>query len=95
MPTVSTNKRYENLAASIGSTNETRNQSYSNDFDSLEAPTFLGCFKLPVPLEVGRLQTITCASVRVRQAGWKAIRGVFGLKHSYYAQETYYLKALN
>ena len=60
-----------------------------------QAPTFLGCFKLPVPLEVGRLQTITCASVRVRQAGWKAIRGVFGLKHSYYAQETYYLKALN
>ena len=24
-------------------------------FDSLEAPTFLGCFKLPVPLEVRRL----------------------------------------
>ena len=24
-------------------------------FDSLEAPTFLGCFKLPVPLQVGRL----------------------------------------
>ena len=43
------------LAASIGSTNETFNQSYSNDFDSLEAPTFLGCFKLPVSLEVGRL----------------------------------------
>ena len=37
------------LAASIGSTNETFNQSYSNDFDSSEAPTFLGCFKLPVP----------------------------------------------
>ena len=49
MSTVSTNKRYENLAASIGSTNETLNQPYSNDFDSLEAPTFLGCFKLPVP----------------------------------------------
>ena len=37
------------MAASIGSTNETFNQSYSNDFDSSEAPTFLGCFKLPVP----------------------------------------------
>ena len=37
------------LAASIGSTNETFNQSYSNDFDSSEAWTFLGCFKLPVP----------------------------------------------
>ena len=49
IPTISTNKRYENLTASIGSTNETLNQSYSNDFDSLEAPTFLGCFKLPVP----------------------------------------------
>ena len=35
IPTISTNKRYENLAASIGSTNETLNQSYSNDFDSL------------------------------------------------------------
>ena len=55
IPTISTNKRYENLAASIGSTNETLNQPYSNDFDSLEAPTFLGCFKLPVPLMVGRL----------------------------------------
>ena len=53
MPTISTNKRYENLAASIGSTNETLNQFYSNDFDSPEAPTFLGCFKLPVPPEVG------------------------------------------
>ena len=40
-----------------------------NDFDSLEAPTFLGCFKLPVPLAVGRPQTITCAAVRVQQAG--------------------------
>ena len=44
---------------SIGSTNETFNQFYSNDFDSSEAPTFLGCFKLPVPLAVGRPQTIT------------------------------------
>ena len=43
------------MAASIGSTNETLNQSYSNDFDSSEAPTFLGCFKLPVPLAVGRV----------------------------------------
>ena len=41
IPTISTNKRYENLAASIGSTNETLNLSYSNDFDSSEAPTFL------------------------------------------------------
>ena len=40
------------MAASIGSTNETLNQSYSNDFDSSEAPKFLGCFKLPVPLAV-------------------------------------------
>ena len=69
IPTISTNKRYENLAASIGSTNETLNQSYSNDFDSSEAPTFLGCFNLPVPLVVGRPQTITCTAVRVRQAG--------------------------
>ena len=36
-----------------------------------EAPTFLGCFKLPVPpaVAVGRPQTITCAAVRVLQAG--------------------------
>ena len=61
MPTISTN---ENLAASIGSTNETLNQSYSNDFDSSEAPTFLGCFKLSVPLMIRRLQTITCAAVK-------------------------------
>ena len=38
-------------------------------FDSWEIPTFLGCFELPVPLVVGRPQTITCAAVRVRQAG--------------------------
>ena len=82
------------MAANIGSTNETFNQSYSHDFDYSEAPTFLGCFKLPMPLTVRRLQTTTCAAVRVQQAGWKAIRGVFGLKHSY-AQETTYLKALN
>ena len=54
------------MAASIGSTNETLNLSYSNDFDSSEAPTFLGCFKLPVPLAVVRLQTITQAAVRVQ-----------------------------
>ena len=28
-----------------------------------EAPTFLGCFKLPVPPAVGRPQSITCAAV--------------------------------
>ena len=50
------------MAASIGSTNETFNQSYSNDFDSSEAPTLLGCFKLPVPPAVRRPQTITCAA---------------------------------
>ena len=52
------------MAASIGSTNETLNQSYFNDFDSSEAPTFLGHFKLPVPLAVGRPQTITCAACK-------------------------------
>ena len=71
LPVFSTYQLYqqikdENLAASIGSTNETLNQSYSNDFDSSEALTFLGCFKLPLPLTVGRLQTITCTAVRVR-----------------------------
>ena len=66
IPNISTNKRYENLAASIGSTNETLNQSYSNDFDSSEGPTFLGCFKLPVPLMVRRPQTITCAAVKIQ-----------------------------
>ena len=30
------------------------------------SPTFLGCFKLPVPLSVGRPQTITGAAVRVQ-----------------------------
>ena len=69
IPTISTNKRYENLAASTGSTNETLNRSYSNDFDASEAPTFLGCFKLPVPPAVRRPETITCAAERVLQAG--------------------------
>ena len=57
------------LAASIGSTNETFNQSYSSDFDSSVALTFLGCFKPPVPLAIERPQTITCTAVRVQQAG--------------------------
>ena len=56
IPIIAKNKGYENLAASIGSTNETFNESYSNDFDSSEAPTFLGCFKLPVPPSVGGLK---------------------------------------
>ena len=47
-------KDMKTLAASIGSTNEMLNQSCSNDFDSSEAPTFLGCFKLPVPPAVRR-----------------------------------------
>ena len=69
IPTISKNKGYENLAASIDSTNETFNQSYSKDFDSSEAPAFLGCLKLPVPPAVRRPQTITSAAVRVLQAG--------------------------
>ena len=40
-----------------------------NDFDSSEAPTFLGCLKFPVPLRIGRPQTITFAAIRVRQEG--------------------------
>ena len=69
IPTISKNKGYENLAASIDPTNETFNQSYSKDFDSSEAPAFLGCFKLPVPPAVRRPQTITCTAVQVLQAG--------------------------
>ena len=69
IPTISKNKGYENLAASIDPKNETINQSYSKDSDSSEAPAFLGCFKLPVPLAVRRPQTITSAAVRVLQAG--------------------------
>ena len=44
---------------------ETLNQSYSNNFDSSEASTFLGCFELSVPLAVGRPQIITWPAVRV------------------------------
>ena len=38
-------------------------QSYSKDLDSSEAPTFLGCFKLPLPPAVSRPQIITRAAV--------------------------------
>ena len=66
---MSKNKGYEaSMAGSIGSTNETFNQSFSKDFDSSEAPIFLGCFKLPVPPKVRRPQTITCTAVGVLQA---------------------------
>ena len=56
MLSISKNKGYENLAASIDPKNETFNQSYSKEFDSSEAPAFLGCFKLPVPPAVRRPQ---------------------------------------
>ena len=69
IPTISKNKGYENLAASIDPKNETFNQSYSKDLDSSEAPTFLGGFKLPVPPAVRRPQTITRAVVQVLRAG--------------------------
>ena len=69
IPTLSKNKGYENLAASIDPKNETFNQSYYKDFDSSEAPTFLGCFKLPVSPAIRRPQTITCTAVGVLQAG--------------------------
>ena len=69
IPTLSKNKGYENLAASIDPKNETFNQFYSKDFDSSEAPAFLGCFKVPEPPAVRRPQTITSAAVRVLQAG--------------------------
>ena len=68
IPTLSKNKGYENLAANIGSTNETFNQSYSNDFDSSEAPTFLGYFKLPVPPAVRRPQSHAQLYESCRQA---------------------------
>ena len=37
--------------------------------DSSEAPTVLGCFKLPVPPAVRRPQTITCAASCTSPAG--------------------------
>ena len=46
-----------------------------------EAPTFLGCFKLPVPPAVRRPQTITRAE-SCRQAR-KPSEGFCGLKHSF------------
>ena len=72
IPTISKNKGYENWAASIDPKNETFNQSYSKDFDSSEAPAFLGSLKLPVPPAVRRPQTITSAAVSYRQARKKS-----------------------
>ena len=66
--TISTTKGCENLAANIDSTNETFTQSYSKDFDSSEAPTFLGCFKLPVPPAVRRPQSHVLPYKSCRQA---------------------------
>ena len=56
LPTISKNKGYENLAASIDSTNETFNQSYSKDFDSSEAPTFLDVLSFLCLLRSGGLE---------------------------------------
>ena len=68
IPIISKNKGYENLAASIDPTNETFNQSYSKDFDSSDAPTFLGCFKLPVAPAVRRPQSHAQQFESCRQA---------------------------
>ena len=75
------------MAASIDPKNETFNQSYYKNFDSSEAPAFLGYFKLPVPPAVRRPQTITSAAVRVLQAGYKAIRG-FWIETLFQMQKT-------
>ena len=55
IPTISTNKRYENLAASIGSTMKPLTSSILMIVHSSKGSTFLECFKLPVPLAVGGL----------------------------------------
>ena len=55
IPTISTNKRYENLAVSIGSTMKPLTSSILMIFNSSKGSTFLQCFKLPVPLVVWRL----------------------------------------
>ena len=56
----------ENLAASIGSTMKHLTSSILIIFNSSKGSTFLECFKLPVPLMVGRLKTIICIVVKVR-----------------------------
>ena len=50
------NKRYENSVASIGSTVKPLTSSILIIFNSSKGSTFLECFKLPVPLKVGRLK---------------------------------------
>ena len=55
IPTISTNKRYENLAVSIGSTMKPLTSSILMISNSSKGSTFLQCFKLPVPLVVWRL----------------------------------------
>ena len=49
------NERYENLAASIGSTMKPLTSSILIIFNSSKGSIFLECFKHPVPLMVWRL----------------------------------------
>ena len=49
------NERYENLVASIGSTMKPLTSSILIIVNSSKGSTFLECFKLPMPLVVGRL----------------------------------------
>ena len=60
------NERYENLAASIGSIMKPSTSTTIIIFNSSKGAIFLECFKLPVPLVVGRLWTITDMVVKVR-----------------------------
>ena len=66
-PRCTVDKRYGNLAASIGSTTM---KSYTSTtliaFNSLKGSIFLECFRLPVLLTAGRLWII----IRVAARGW-------------------------
>ena len=84
--------RYGNLAASIGSTMKSYTSTILIAFNSLKGSIFLECFRLPGAShswEAVNNHMHSCKSLDkpVRQA--RMLTGVFELKYSFHAQETY------
>ena len=65
------------------------NQFYSNDLDTLEAPAFLGCFKLPVPLKLGDINNSQAVKSPGNLLGkLESYQRGFELKHPFQMQKT-------
>ena len=82
IPTISTNKRYENLAASIGSTMKPLTRSILMIFNSSEGSTYLECVSRSWEAVNNHMHSCKSPDKPVRQV--RKLSEVFELKHSNY-----------